>query len=232
MLNQNTNANPNSNLAKHWNEQNIKLASFGNSTAVVAPIAANIVWAHLVIFLRLCRYESEPNGRVEKSSYFYPCNTLLWPLWLCHEHCAIITCAIKTLIKLCWYHADKTRFATLGKDHNYQWSLHWWRCKYHEAWNCDKVWPKNWRITKEVAAKVISGQLASSIPLSSRLVKLIRVHLGGSGVILIESWFLSLMSRERESADNCNTYKMPLLSLRKTVKMGGGALQWIFKSIY
>ena len=146
MLNQNTNANPNSNLAKHWNEQNIKLASFGNSTAVVAPIAANIVWAHLVIFLRLCRYESEPNGRVEKSSYFYPCNTLLWPLWLCHEHCAIITCAIKTLIKSCWYHADKTRFATLGKDHNYQWSLHWWRCKYHEAWNCDGLTKSGLRI--------------------------------------------------------------------------------------
>ena len=70
MLNQNTNANPNSNLAKQWNKQNIKLASFGNSTAVVAPLAANIVWAHLVIFLRLCSYESEPNGRVEKSSYF------------------------------------------------------------------------------------------------------------------------------------------------------------------
>ena len=36
-----------------------------------------------------------------------------------------------------------------------------------------------WTITKDAAASVISGQLVSSIPLSSRLVKLIRVHLGG-----------------------------------------------------
>ena len=34
-------------------------------------------------------------------------------------------------------------------------------------------------ITKEVAARVISGQVASSILLSSRLLSLIRVHLGG-----------------------------------------------------